>query len=146
MLPVIQASCPLINTDKPFCSTRSLHCPVSALLSKCVWHSWKQCVPNSPPPPSPHGLPANLFSLNVGSVIFIQPCQGLLSNCSGIWNDHIMEGKTDLCTFCFLKPEEQGLTGLLKHNLNAEPQQLPKALWFAFDDLKASVLMCYQRK
>lgn len=71
--------------------------------------------------PSPHGLPANSFSLNAGSVIFIQPCQGLLSNCSGIWSDRIMERKTDLCTFCFLKTDEQGLTGLLKHNSNTGP-------------------------
>lgn len=112
MLPVIQASCPLINTDKAFCSTRSLHCPVSALPSKCVALLETMCS-QLPPPPSPHGSPANLFALNVGSVIFIQLCQGLLSNCSGIWNDRIMEGKTDLCTFCFLKPDEQGLTGLL---------------------------------
>lgn len=93
-----------------------------------------------PPPPSQHGLPANLFSLNVGLVIFIQLCQGLLSNCTGIWSDRIMEGKTDLCTFCFLKTDEQGLTGLLKHNsiLGLNSCQKPSGL---HDDMKASVLI-----
>lgn len=34
-------------------------------------------------------LAANLFSLSVGLVIGVQLCQELLSNCNGIWSDHV---------------------------------------------------------
>lgn len=56
-----------------------------------------------------------------------------------------MEGKTDLCTFCFLKTDEEGLTGLLKHSSNTglNSCQSRSAL---LDDMEASVLICYQWK
>lgn len=88
---------------------------------RSVWRSWKHCVPSSPPPPSQHGLPANLFFLKVGLVTLVQLCQELLRNCNRIWSDCITEGKTDLYTFCFLKTHERGLRGSLKRNSNMGP-------------------------
>lgn len=145
MLPVvIQASCPLINTDKPFCSTGSLHCPVSALVSKQVALLETTCSQL----PRLHLVPMAclpIYSLSVGLVIFIQLCQGLLSNCNGIWSDRITEGKTDLCTFWFLKTDEQRLMGLLNTTcvLGLKSCQRPSGL---LDDLKTSVFICCQRK